>query len=69
MSNLVFVLHPGIDERIVEILDQMEVKMVILDPSGDEDWAIGSHDAHWSCYGHSRVAGQVSHYLISKGLL
>jgi hypothetical protein len=60
LSNLVFVLHPDTDPSIIDVVNKMHVKMILLDSSKDtKSWILGEHDGHWSCYGHEQVSNQV----------
>lgn len=59
-ESMLMVLHPGVDEAIVKLLQSHQVSFILLDSSKDPSWAIGEHDKHWSCYGHQRAAEGVS---------
>ena len=59
LNNLVFVFHPNIDDEIVALANRYGIKTIQLDSHGDKTWRLGSHDGHWSCYGHNQVSKQV----------
>lgn len=60
LSNLIFVVHPEMNDQIVELLEEYDFKIIRLNSDKDKSWKIGPHDSHWSCYGHSQVAIQVA---------
>lgn len=62
-DKLIFVLHPNTDMRLVELIRDFGIKIILLDSAKDKPWGLGSHDGHWSCYGHNQVGKQVSYYL------
>lgn len=63
LKKLIFVFHPNTDDRIIAMAKQYGIKTILLDSSGDKTWALGSHDGHWSCYGHNQVSNQVKNKL------
>ena len=63
LDNLLFVLHPDMDKEIVSLMNEYNLKIILLDSKGDKKWEIGNGDKHWSCYGHNRVSKQVGDYL------
>ena len=51
------------DKEIVSLMNEYNLKIILLDSKGDKKWEIGNGDKHWSCYGHNRVSKQVGDYL------
>lgn len=67
ISNKTLVFHPNSDEFIIKICKNTGFNVISLDSSNDiKDWTFG-HDNHWTCYGHKKVADQVSANLLSRG--
>jgi hypothetical protein len=60
VKNIIMVFHPGSDTRIIQLAAQYGFKTIILDSSRDRSWALNENDGHWSCYGHSKIAEQIS---------
>ena len=60
VKNIILVFHPGSDTRIIQLAAQYGFKTITLDSSRDTSWALNENDGHWSCYGHSKVAEQIS---------
>jgi hypothetical protein len=61
--SIVLVFQPETDQRIIDIAEKNQFEILILTNTHHDNWALGEHDAHWSCYGHKIVAAQVKIYL------
>ena len=60
LEKLVFIFHPNTNQSIIDLANEFKIKNIVLDSQGDASWGLGSHDGHWSCYGHNRVGEQVT---------
>ncbi|WP_342327739.1 hypothetical protein [Pedobacter sp. FW305-3-2-15-E-R2A2] len=61
MEKVVLVFHPGTEQTIINLANHYHVKNMVLNTEkGEKSWALNANDGHWSCYGHSRVAKQIS---------
>ncbi|MDC1462615.1 hypothetical protein N8382_08905 [Polaribacter sp.] len=60
LSNLIFVMHPEMNDQIIELVQEYGFKIISLNSNNDKSWKVGPHDSHWSCYGHSQVASQIA---------
>lgn len=61
MDKVILVFHPGTEPAIIKLANQYQVKNIILNSENDDrDWALNANDGHWSCYGHTQVAKQIS---------
>jgi len=60
LDKLIFAFHPNTNSDIIELVKKYNIKVIELDSSSDKSWALGSHDGHWSCYGHNQVSKQVA---------
>lgn len=65
-KSLVF--HPNSNQIIIEKCKAAGFNTIILDSSNDKDWTF-DYDSHWTCYGHKKVAEQVSKALKDNILL
>ncbi|WP_111682647.1 hypothetical protein [Winogradskyella tangerina] len=65
-KSLVF--HPNSNQLIIEKCMAAGFDTIILDSSNDKDWTF-DYDSHWTCYGHKKVAEQVSKALKDNILL
>ena len=65
-KSLVF--HPNSNEDIIEKCKQVGFNTIRLDSSNDKDWTF-DYDSHWTCYGHKKVAEQVSDALLTANML
>lgn len=63
LNKLIFVFHPNTDKRIIELVSAFGIKTILLNSELDKSWALGSHDGHWSCYGHNQISKQVANKL------
>lgn len=64
MEKVVFVFHPGTEQRIINLANQYGFKNIVLTmEKGDSSWALNTSDGHWSCYGHTQAAKQISRKL------
>jgi hypothetical protein len=63
LNNIIFVMHPQMDTRLIELVEEYGIKTISLNSKDDKSWIIGNKDNHWSCYGHSQVASQVANVL------
>ena len=63
LNKLIFVFHPNTDNRIIELVSAFGIKTILLNSELDKSWALGSHDGHWSCYGHNQISKQVANKL------
>ncbi len=65
IKNKTLVFHPNSNQMIIEMCKSASFNVIVLDSSNDKDWTFG-YDTHWTCYGHERVAEQVSESLLSN---
>lgn len=65
IKNKTLVFHPNSNQMIIEMCKSASFNVIVLDWSNDKDWTFG-YDTHWTCYGHKRVAEQVSESLLSN---
>ncbi|WP_296386371.1 hypothetical protein [Winogradskyella sp.] len=66
ISNKTLVFHPNSDHMIIDMCLNSGFNVIVLDSSNDsKDWTFG-YDTHWTCYGHEKVAEQVSKNLLSN---
>jgi len=63
VEKIILIFHPGTQKEIISTANEYGFQTVELNSEGDQSWGLGSHDGHWSCYGHSQVAKQVKTYL------
>lgn len=64
LKKIVFVFHPNTDERLISLAKSFNIKTVVLNSDDDEEWGLGEHDGHWSCYGHNQVGKQIKEQLV-----
>ena len=64
-DRIIFVYHPNIEERFVELTKEFGFKYIVLDTQG-KDWAIDETEPHWSCFGHGEVAKQVARVITTQ---
>jgi hypothetical protein len=67
IKNKTLVFHPNCKNEIIEKCKSAGFSVIILDSSNDKDWTF-DYDSHWTCYGHERVAQQVSNSLLKTEL-
>lgn len=61
MEKVIFVFHPGTEKTIIKLANQYHIKNIVLNADKDKrSWALNANDKHWSCYGHTQVAKQIS---------
>jgi len=61
MDKVTLVFHPGTEQTIIELANHYHIKNIVLNSEkGEKSWALNANDGHWSCYGHSQVAKQIS---------
>ncbi|MBB2148055.1 hypothetical protein [Pedobacter gandavensis] len=61
MDKVTLVFHPGTEPAIIKLANQYHIKHIVLNSEKDDrDWALNANDGHWSCYGHTQVAKQIS---------
>ncbi len=61
MEKVIFVFHPGTEKTIIALANQYHIKNIVLNADKDKrSWALNANDKHWSCYGHTQVAKQIS---------
>lgn len=65
VKDKTLVFHPNSDAKIIEMCKEAGFNTVILDSNNDKEWTF-EHDSHWTCYGHKKVAEQVSKNLFSN---
>lgn len=66
VEDKIFVFHPNSEQVIIDICKSAGINVIKLDSSNDKSWTF-DYDSHWTCYGHEKVAKQVSNSL-SKNL-
>jgi hypothetical protein len=64
-SSKTLVFHPNSNKEIIEMCKNGGFNVIVLDSSHDKDWTFG-YDTHWTCYGHEKVAEQISKSLMSQ---
>jgi hypothetical protein len=63
INNKTLVFHPNSEPSIIKMCKNAGFNIIALDSSKDvNDWTFG-YDSHWTCYGHKKVAEQVSNNL------
>lgn len=67
INDKTLVFHPNSDQVIIEECENIGFNIIELDSKNDKPWTF-DYDTHWTCYGHKKVAGQVSAALLN-GLL
>ncbi|EDP69719.1 hypothetical protein FBALC1_09317 [Flavobacteriales bacterium ALC-1] len=65
IDDKIFVFKPNSDKNIINIFKSLGLKTILLNPSNDKSWSF-DYDPHWTCYGHERVANQISNKLKSS---
>ncbi len=63
LTKITLVFHPGTEQEIIDLAKHFGYNTVALNADGHSGWELGSHDGHWSCYGHQQAAKQVRNYL------
>ena len=63
-NNVVFVLHPNVEDEIYEVSLESGIKTFRLEVPVNKDYKTKNH-GHWNCYGHKEIARQVSSFLDS----
>jgi hypothetical protein len=63
INNKTLVFHPNSESSIIAMCKNAGFNVIALDSNKDaNDWTFG-YDTHWTCYGHEKVAEQVSNNL------
>ena len=65
INDKVLVFHPNSKSEVIDACEKVGFNILILDSTKDRSWSF-DHDSHWTCYGHGRVADQVSVFLNKK---
>lgn len=64
IKDKTLVFHPNSNKVFIQKCKSVGFNVIELDSSNDKDWSF-EYDSHWTCYGHKRVAEQISKYLKS----
>jgi hypothetical protein len=64
-SNVIFIFHPNSDSTLIEVCRESGIRCFELKQEKNEKWST-REDGHWSCYGHRKVADQVSTVLMKN---
>jgi hypothetical protein len=59
IDNKIIVFHPGCNREIIQLVKNSGFKTIELDCKNDQSWTL-DNDSHWSCYGHTKIAEQVT---------
>jgi len=62
VENKIIVFHPNLPETLKQEVRAAGFKTISLDSKNQGDWTF-AYDHHWTCYGHSQAAEQVSLHL------
>ena len=62
VQNKIIVFHPNLPETLKQEVQDAGFKTISLDSENQADWTF-VYDHHWTCYGHSQAADQVSLHL------
>jgi hypothetical protein len=63
INNKILVFHPNSNKLIVDQCKIKGFKVIVLDSKDDDSWTF-DYDKHWTCYGHMKVAKQISDQLL-----
>lgn len=66
-DDKILVFGPGSDKNLGELAKKYGFDVLHLDNKNDKKWSF-EYDSHWTCYGHQRVAEQVSEKIKNKVL-
>ena len=61
-NNVIFILQPNVEDKIYDISLKSGFKTFRLEYPADRNYKTKNH-GHWNCYGHEKMANQVSHFL------
>lgn len=62
INNKTLVFHPDSEQSIITICQAAGFNIIWLDSNNDKTW-IFDYDSHWTCFGHKKVAEQISEQL------
>lgn len=66
ITDKILVFHPKSQFEIIELCKKAGFKVMLLSSEKDDkSWSF-EHDSHWTCYGHSQVAKQVTKFIKSN---
>ncbi|MEO9891004.1 hypothetical protein [Aurantibacter sp.] len=58
-TKVIYIIKPKTPKYITSLLQQLNYNYLVLDSSNDSSWSF-DFDAHWTCYGHEKVAQQIA---------
>ena len=64
-DNIVLVLHPEIDNLLIELCKKYNFKIIELNTLDYKSWQF-DNDSHWNCLGHKNASSQVYRWIDSK---